>query len=289
MKHFKGFIHMYFRKICFLTIWCILLGSFVFPPSVLAEVQPIKIEKLYHLQEKPFREKLSDLPEIKRLTEEDLYIIEKEIEEDKWRAIGSKSVYEKVEDYNPLWGIGICTIGRGAGYLCLGMGAVLGEYGFWTDDCEKTFLALPITPMVYSLFDDANPLDALIVPVTWPFGIYRIRTKEIVVSEKKVKSPHYEEVIDQMEAYDEKLKSRNQEINSYNAIIQKEIDVLNKKIESHNDLISHQYQSLVEGGRKVDAVINHFNSEVLKTNHLISNGIMPEKFPFLSVDLPPKN
>lgn len=281
-------IRKYMLKCIALLAVATILGAV--PVNAASSSRPDKISHLTQLKDKPFKEKLYVLPDMKRPSEKELYFKEEIVKKDKWRVFqGGQGRYLKpVErwDFSSFFdGIAVRPL-----MLFLMFHVFIGEPAFWNDDVNsepdlKVQYQTPISPFIYSLFDDINPFDSLLVLPAWLAGFTRIKTRKTVI-EETAKSTDYDDLIEQMAEYDRVLEKRNREIATYNAGIQSEIEALNEKIEKHNTLMQRQYRQIVSGGSNIDAIVNRYNGDISKTNRQIALGKMPDQFPSLSTAPP---
>ena len=248
------------------------------------------LEHLTHLKDNPFKKKLDALPGKKRPSEKKLYQRKKIVKKDKWRStdIFSKEHLKPASRWkndifkNICWG----TIGRPVACLFCWPFMVIGEGSFWLDSvesepCEEIAFQTPISPFIHSLFDDWNPLDAILVPPAWILGFTRIKTRKEVI-EKKVKSDNYERIISKIKTYDKKLARKNKKIESYNDKIDKKIDAWNQKIDRHNNRMAKKYEKISKKGDKnLIKAVRRFNQKVAHSNAKIEAGIFPDPLPTL--------
>lgn len=288
MKHNFYFILKCVRRISLLSIWFILLGAFIFPPSVQAGVQLQKLYHMEHIKGNLLEEHLTRLPDRKYYSEDDLFEIKEVVRKEKWRCMeASKEI--TVKNWHPI------SVWYTYFYAVVPINAVWGEYVFWNEekfnkkDISARCLAYPISPTIYSLFDDINPFDALLVIPAWVIGIHRIKTQRIETTEK-VKVDNYDEIKQSIENYEAELARRNQQINKENERIQKELDQFNAEIDRHNRQVQHQYKNITDSRKTAsgnrDAIIKNYNRRIDKANQLIAQGKMPDRFPSLSVAPP---
>jgi len=237
----------------------------------------MELKQLSHLKHEPFKEKLKKLPERMRPSEKELYCRKEVVNKKKWKNyhddMGKQLIFVLV--MRPAFSL-----------ATLGIINILGDLAFWQDIGTKTgdpvVWQTPVSPFIYSLFDDMNPLDAVLVPPAWLIGVTRIKTQK-EITEKKVKADNYKALIAQMKSYDKELAEKNKKIEAYNHQIETAIERLNNKIERHNKRMHQRYEKLLKNDPdRASQALEKYNGAVDQCNAKIERGLFPEPLPILS-------